>query len=736
MTDLRNIASGYAVSRGWAVFPTHGITADGICTCGNAACKSPGKHPAPTAPQGVKNATKDPRALALMFRDGFNIGVATGEPSGFWVLDIDGQAGEQSLATLEAEHGALPATLVHFTGNGRHLLFKWPGFQIKNSVKRLGDGLDIRGDGGYIVAAPSRHASGAQYRFADSVAPIADAPKWLLSLIQQEAPSHIDASVSYPEPDRQLSADEVRAMLGYISPDTDYQTWLEIGMGLHAGGYPVQIWDEWSRGGAKYQNGDCYKRWKGFKPGAVTFGTVWHHAAVHGWSPSELEPVKLDGPHPAAGFLAKVRARPKKKDEPRPEGFPFDPLQLTGTIGDTVRWICSSAIKPQPELALLNTLAALGAVFGRRYATAWDTRTNVYIVGLAGTGSGKEHSRKQIKKLMVAAGLHDFLAGDSVVGGPGMLRGVAAHPAQILHLDEFGMLLKAITDERGASHMRIVAKNLTELFTASSSVFHGGSYSSAEVKPIIIDHPNLCIYGSSTIEKYVEALSRSAISSGELNRFIVIEGREDVRRSRDVQDHEPSARLVGEWTTFAKQIAEGQGNLQAVGGPNVAAPKPIVLRWDDVIERLHDMGDFEDAQMHQYRGEGKAGVWSRYREQVIKLAMICAIARNPVVPGMEPGDIDFAEAIVRHSCDLVMRIARDSIADNKQEGDVNKILRLIRDAGEGGISKTALHQQARGIAPRARGDIIADLIASDEIMAVAGEAARGRKPINYIYIND
>ena len=72
-------------------------------------------------------------------------------------------------------------------------------------------------------------------------------------------------------------------------------------------------------------------------------------------------------------------------------------------MGDTIREIINTSQKPQPELALLNTLAALGAIFGRRYASPMDTRTNLYTVGTAVTGAGKDHSRRFIKKLMTVS---------------------------------------------------------------------------------------------------------------------------------------------------------------------------------------------------------------------------------------------------------------------------------------------------------------------------------------------
>lgn len=88
-----------------------------------------------------------------------NIGIPTGPRSGLLVLDVDRDAGGfESLEKLEEEHGKIPATTETRTGGGgKHIVFEYPdGEKIKNSAGKLGKGLDIRGEGGYIVAPPSR----------------------------------------------------------------------------------------------------------------------------------------------------------------------------------------------------------------------------------------------------------------------------------------------------------------------------------------------------------------------------------------------------------------------------------------------------------------------------------------------------------------------------------------------------------------------------------------------------
>ena len=117
-----------------------------------------------------------------------NIGIACGSRSGIVVLDVDaGHGGYESLTKLIQTHGALPETPVSKTGSGgEHIFFKHPGVEIRNSAGKLGPGLDIRGDGGYVVAPPSLHPNGNTYEWMVDTE-LADMPEWMIEALR-EAP--------------------------------------------------------------------------------------------------------------------------------------------------------------------------------------------------------------------------------------------------------------------------------------------------------------------------------------------------------------------------------------------------------------------------------------------------------------------------------------------------------------------------------------------------------------------
>lgn len=170
-----SIALAYA-AQGWPVFPCNPLTK------------------APLTEHGFKEATKDafkvrswwakwPQAM---------IGVPTGRASGFWVLDIDedrerGKSGVSSLADMGHDLAELMDTAAAHTGSGGyHILFRWDeALPIGNSRGALKRWLDVRGEGGYIIAAGSTRADGRRYYWLNppDENEIAEAPEWLLQAI-------------------------------------------------------------------------------------------------------------------------------------------------------------------------------------------------------------------------------------------------------------------------------------------------------------------------------------------------------------------------------------------------------------------------------------------------------------------------------------------------------------------------------------------------------------------------
>lgn len=181
MTGNLQSALEYA-AKGWAVFPVS-------------------QHKAPLTSSGFKAATTDPGKITEWWTKypKAGIGAATGEVSGFWVLDVDGDEGAMRLEELQEEHGEFPDTAVAKTcSGGVHYFFRGGSGQSVKSRAGVLPQVDTRGNGGYVVLAPSECISkhdGRPHPYAwHKDLDIAPAPDWLVSMVNRnhDATRHDD----------------------------------------------------------------------------------------------------------------------------------------------------------------------------------------------------------------------------------------------------------------------------------------------------------------------------------------------------------------------------------------------------------------------------------------------------------------------------------------------------------------------------------------------------------------
>ncbi len=283
---------------GWQVFPLHSITDAGLCTCGNAQCSDAGKHP--RLSRGLKESTTDPAKVQEWFGAAAplsNIGIVTGEISGLTVIDIDigeGKFGAESWAEAIKDHGE-PNTLIAQTGSGgMHVLFQYNS-ALKTASNILGKGVDCRNDGGYIVAAPSRHRSGGVYSWLN----------WGESLAI--LPSHLSRrkeSRGRPRSDDmyrgKYTIEQVASMLEVV-PSDDRDLWRSVGIILGREFNRVDeawsVYEDWASktGGKKGRNHDEIMREAFYelsqlqsdKP--LSIGTIVKAAIDNGWAPKSGE---------------------------------------------------------------------------------------------------------------------------------------------------------------------------------------------------------------------------------------------------------------------------------------------------------------------------------------------------------------------------------------------------------------------------------------------------------------
>jgi hypothetical protein len=532
----------------------------------------------------------------------------------------------------------------------------------------------------------------------------------------------------------------IREALVFIpNADLDYDSWVRIGMALKGalGEDGADLFAAWSAQSAKHVPDTTAKAWGSFRPTAIGAGTLYHHAIAAGWKPDPA--LVLDGTaprdpvHPAAGLLARVQAPAEPGPAPHQVVAPLPDLSgLDGALGLFVSYILDTAIRPQPWLAVGAALAALGTLIGRRYRTASNLRANLYVVGMAASGGGKDHARNAIKEAFLAAGLAEHLGGNRIVSGAGLLAALHRQPASLFQIDEFGQFLATVVDKRRApKHLAEVWDLFTELSTSAGNTFFGAEYADQKQRPRQdIIQPCCCLHATTVPETFWTALRNGSLQDGSLARFLIFRSPDDIPDRNLVP--RPLSEVPPALVAALKAVAAGvpgatKGNLVASGAPTVR-PAPLPVPMDAPAERLFADLDAEiTLRQRQALGSGHGAVLARVWENTTKVALIRAVGGDPARPVIRLADAEWARALVAHCVDTLLTEAERHVADNEIERNHKRVLEIVRQAGRKGITKKHLYDRTRFLTRRDREEILATLAESERIVQEVRKT--GTKPL-------
>lgn len=727
---LQSHALAYA-ARGWAVFPL----------------QARGKLP--LTPHGFKDATTDEALITQWWTrwPNANIGIATGGLSGIVVVDIDGERGQASFGALAGEHETIETLVSETGGGGYHLIFDAGDEAIRNSQSTIGPGIDTRGDGGYIVAPPSVHPTGALYQWTDADAPIAALPDWLRPENHKPTPAPArTVSRSAPVDDR---LDRARAYLGAMPAAIQglgghnalfaAATAIVHGFELSKADALALLWADfnprcsppWNEADPKDRKDferkvdqaerTAHSQPRGYLANAASF-TQDAEAIEHGGA---ILASILGQRGPAVEVVA--------PNSPIPANSPkwsAKLLQPAGDLGRLVGWITSSAWKPQPILALANAITFAGALMGRKVATETDLRTNVYAVGVARSGAGKDHSRKCIKNLAAAAGIAgQLLGGEDVTSDAAIMKAVKRSPSCLFQFDEIGHMIASTKAHNAATHTRAIPVMLTKLFTSANSIFLGKEYAGEEREREDVEQPNACLYGTTVPSTFYAGLTEADIRDGFLGRLLVFKAPDKEPLPTDAPPTSPPAALV-EWAKSWWNKGEAPGNL-----PNgTKRPEPIIVPMQpDAKAIVADFREYCQEKRGPKEHESIVALWARAEEHARKLALIYACSSN-----FEGATID--RAAMEWACELVTLLMADlvdsigaHVAENQHEATKKRILDTIRKAG-GTMTQYALNRATQSISSRDRSAIINDLV-TDQYLTV-GKKDTGGKPAVLLQLTD
>lgn len=529
-----------------------------------------------------------------------------------------------------------------------------------------------------------------------------------------------DAGDSRPAHAQAGTLPAIRAALAFLpNAELDYDSWVRIGLALKGalGDAGEELFASWSAQAAKNDAAFTAKTWAGFKPNSIGAGTIYHLAMERGWKPDAG--LVLDGSapveerHPAEGLLAKLTG-PDENVAPSKATPAFDLVIPGGVVGELTDYMVRTARRPQPLLSLGASLCAIGALMGRKYRTESNLRSNLYVVGVADSGSGKNHSREIINELFVQAGLANYLGGNKIASGAGLLTAVHRQPAILFQIDEFGMFLSAAADRRRSPrHITDILDNMTELYTSAGGIFLGAEYANRDGlnERRDVNQPCLCVYGTTTPLHFWNALQGSNVVDGSLARFIILPTADDYPEENLAAG---TRRAPQQLIDSLNLIAEGgysAGNLVGLlPGLETAVVPMVVPMLTEARDAFRALSAENTHELRKARGTVFTSILARIGENAQKLALIVAVGRDPVRPEITAEDAAWAIAFVRHFAGRTMDQVERHVADNDTDRSHKRVRDIIRSAGAQGLTKTDLIRRTQWLDLRKRNEVIATLV--------------------------
>lgn len=739
MTPLDH-ALRYA-AMGWPVLPLHFIKPGGGCSCGDAHLTTPnsvGKHPHHAlVPHGVHDASADENKVREWFTriPNANIGIATGAPSGFDVLDVDPRnGGDDTLAEVERVHGKLPDTALALTGGGGyHYLFRHDGSRVRSP----GRGIDVKSTGGYIVVEPSGHASGGTYAWEGSADPtegyaIADAPGWLRAPSPSAVAGPGIAGAGYLDPQR---AADLQAALAHLDP-ADYAQWIAVGQALHSTEAPqaFELWDAWSKAAPNY-DGSTAAKWRTFKAnGPLHVESIFVWARDAGWD-GETQRVAEHASN-VVPFAPVEQA-----------GTPSQLLRLPGVLGAVVDLYNRTAPKPQPQFAVQAALALGAAVLGRRYKTTRENWPTLYLVNIGKSASGKEHPRTVIEAILDAAQLGQLIGPSGYTSDGAVFSALFHQPSHLSIIDELGDLL-GNAKAQGNFHKRQALTMLMQAWGLLHGSLRPQGYSTmglkaaqrAEAAARVVHRPALSMLGMTTPRTFYNSLTEQSLEGGFLNRLLIVESHIGRQLSRVADPLEVPDSII-EWCRAAR--AGAQGNISGLDLAADQIPVPRVIEFTpEARAAFHQYEAACLAAQNALEVEGLAELEGRSTEKALRIALILAVSDNVAIPFVRVEHAAWAIAYVQHYTAQTIQSVRTYLHDSQFSQWRQSVLEAVRRGGQRGLTERELARNCRpyaGLEPRLRKAVTDSLKSEGQIEWVnlgKGLGGRGRSRTAWIALQE
>jgi len=309
--------------------------------------------------------------------------------------------------------------------------------------------------------------------------------------------------------------------------------------------------------------------------------------------------------------------------------FPEHLYKIQGLVGDVMATTLEYSSTPNRPLALSGALALMSYLAARKVKTPTGLRSNIYLLALAGSGSGKERPRDINQFIIEEVGLGLGLL-DGVASGAGLEDMLMVTPALLWQSDEFYSTLEEMLRE-GANGNNTVMEKLLKMYTTSHKSY--ATRAKAGKQPVSIPNPNVTLYATTTPKGFFDHVNDRFLADGMYTRLnlMVAEKPSEGHLPLEPQVPQEIIERARQWALF-KPEGSGNTNLKAMPVPYTADAAPMAVElFQKQQKRLVEMRCMDAP-------EWKCTIWNRYCETALRYALIyaCSVASRPELTVLTP----------------------------------------------------------------------------------------------------
>jgi hypothetical protein len=371
-----------------------------------------------------------------------------------------------------------------------------------------------------------------------------------------------------------------------------------------------------------------------------------------------------------------------------PGPLPEELLYVPGFISEVMDYTLRTAPYPNKILAFAGALSIQGFLAGRKIMDNMRNLTNIYLIALADSGTGKEHPRLVNREITFASGLSGKI-GDSFASGEGIEDVMHINHAMLFQTDEIDSLMMALGSIKDARTANIVAV-LLKMFSSSSSTYDL-RIKAGDKTPRCINKPSLTLFGTAIPEYFYESLNPKMLKDGLMARSIVMEAGE--RGKGQEPDYEPLPDSIIQtarwWADFTPGNNEKDKNNFAEINPFLE-PIPFEKGAKEYSFEMMKLAEKEYMRCKKVNDLIGQTEWTRVFHKARRLALIFAASQNRENPTLTVDALEWGWKFMKYHTEQMIFKAHTRVSENPFHAECQKLLEKLRKSIGGRLSHSVL----------------------------------------------